>query len=155
MINLTKDALSEILEYHSDTGLFTRKKILNFKQKLGETVGSKDAKGYIIIRFNGKQYKAHRLAWLVTHGELPTGEIDHINRIKSDNRIVNLRDVDKSVNQQNRNNVKGYSKDGNRWKSQIRYRGKFKHLGCYATETDAYLAYVSAKSEYHMKAREL
>lgn len=53
--------------------------------------GSLDKYGYLIIKVKGKQFKAHRIAWLLNYGEFPRGEIDHINRIKTDNRIENLR----------------------------------------------------------------
>jgi len=52
--------------------------------------------GYIIIKINRKDYQAHRLAWLYEYGNFPKQTIDHINRIKTDNRICNLRDVSQS-----------------------------------------------------------
>jgi hypothetical protein len=151
---ITQKELLENLLYDKDTGVFTRKISLNTKVKVGDVAGGKDTKGYVCIRVVGKTYKAHRLAWLYVYGNIPIAEIDHINGIKDDNRIANLRDVTKSVNQQNRRFVKGYSKDGNRWKAQIRFGGKWKHLGCYETEQQAHVAYLSAKTKVHMKARE-
>jgi hypothetical protein len=151
---ITQKELLENLLYDKDTGVFTRKISLNTRVKVGDVAGGKDTKGYVCIRVVGKTYKAHRLAWLYVYGNIPIAEIDHINGIKDDNRIANLRDVTKSVNQQNRRFVKGYSKDGNRWKAQIRFGGKWKHLGCYETEQQAHVAYLSAKTKVHMKARE-
>lgn len=60
--------------------------------------GSYDKDGYLIIKFKGRQYKAHRLAWLLYYGFLPTYNIDHINGNKTDNRINNLRDVPQQLN---------------------------------------------------------
>jgi hypothetical protein len=151
---ITQKELLENLLYNKDTGLFTRKISLNTKVRIGDLAGGKDTKGYVCIRVAGKTYKAHRLAWLYVYGNMPIGEIDHINGIKDDNQIANLRDVTKSVNQQNRQFVRGYSRDGNRWKAQIRFGGKWRHLGCYETEHEAHAAYLLAKTEVHMKARE-
>lgn len=151
---ITQKELLENLSYDKDTGVFIRKISLNTKVRVGDVAGGKDVKGYVCIRVAGKTYKAHRLAWLYVYGNMPIGEIDHINGIKDDNRIANLRDVTKSVNQQNRKFVRGYSRDGNRWKAQIRFGGKWKHLGCYKTEHEAHSAYLLAKNEVHMKARD-
>jgi hypothetical protein len=151
---ITLDELKELVEYDSNTGLFTRKKRTSNRIKEGQTIVSKDAKGYICFRLKNKMHKAHRLAWFYVHGKFPNGEIDHINGVVYDNRICNLRDVTKSVNQQNRKSVRGYSKDGNRWKAQIRADGKWRHLGCFETENEAHDAYLKAKSFMHMKAKE-
>lgn len=68
--------------------------------------------GYLMIMINGKAYPAHRLAWLIVYGTMPDGFIDHINRVRTDNRISNLRLVTHSENMQNRkiqkNNKSGY-----------------------------------------------
>ena len=151
---MNQQRVKELLEYEKTTGIFVRRVRTSNRIKVGEIAGSKDKSGYVCIRVDGKTYKAHRLAWLYVHGAWPTGEIDHINNQKDDNRISNLRDVSKSINQQNRKTVRGYSKDGNRWKAQIRAAGKWKHLGCFATEAEAHAAYQQAKNVMHVKARE-
>lgn len=66
--------------------------------------GSYDKDGYLIIKIKAKQYKSHRLVYLLHNGHMPNGVIDHINRIKTDNRIDNLRDVEQQINV--------YNKDG-------------------------------------------
>ena len=53
--------------------------------------GSLDKDGYLILKIKGKQYKAHRIAWLLCKGDYPTEEIDHIDRNRTNNRIENLR----------------------------------------------------------------
>jgi len=60
--------------------------------RAGTLVGSKSAKGYICLAFKGRLLRAHHVAWLLAHGRWPTGEIEHINGIRDDNRIVNLRE---------------------------------------------------------------
>lgn len=54
--------------------------------------GSFDKDGYLILKVKGKQFKAHRVAWLLNCGTFPNSELDHINRCKTDNRIENLRE---------------------------------------------------------------
>ena len=63
--------------------------------------GSYDKDGYLIIKIKGKQYKAHRLVYLWHHGRFPSEEIDHINRIRDDNRIENLRESTRKQNVRN------------------------------------------------------
>lgn len=63
--------------------------------------GSLDKCGYLIYKIKGVQIKAHRLVWFLNYREFPSQQIDHINRIKTDNRIENLRLADAFV--QNRN----------------------------------------------------
>lgn len=54
--------------------------------------GSFDKDGYLIIKVKGRQFKAHRIVWLLTYGDFPKSELDHINRVRTDNRIENLRE---------------------------------------------------------------
>jgi hypothetical protein len=54
--------------------------------------------GYVQIKISGKLYHAHRLAWLYVYGYMPEKEIDHINRIRDDNRIANLREATSQLN---------------------------------------------------------
>lgn len=70
--------------------------------------GSIDKDGYLIIKVKGKQFKAHRIAWLLYYGYFPKSELDHINRNKLDNRIENLRESNRS--EQNRNKDKKSNK---------------------------------------------
>lgn len=151
---MNQQELKKVLEYNPVNGLFFRRIRTSNRINEGDIAGSRDKKGYICIRVYGKTYKAHRLAWLYMKGSWPEYEIDHINGIKDDNRIINLRDVEKHVNQQNRFNIKGYSKDGNRWKAQIRVNRKWIHLGCFGTEKEAHDEYIKAKKRYHIQARE-
>ena len=81
-----KEVIQYIRKYfiYNPDGTFTRKDHPN-------SSGSFDKDGYLIIKIKGKQYKAHRLVYAYFNGRFPPDEIDHINRVRSDNRIENLR----------------------------------------------------------------
>ena len=102
--------LKEILSYSPDTGIFTWK-VSHPRAKAGSPAGAIDHYGYVVIRLDGVLYKAHRLAWLYVKGEWPTKNLDHINQIKCDNRISNLRSVGQSVNMHNAR-IKSTNKSG-------------------------------------------
>lgn len=91
--NQSKPIGDDVLEYirshfsyNHSTGIISRNDRANSN-------GSYDKDGYLILKIKKKQYKAHRVAWFLYYGVFPTKEIDHINRNRSDNRIVNLREV--------------------------------------------------------------
>lgn len=69
------------------------------------SLGSYDKDGYLIIKVKGKQFKAHRIVWLLNYGRFPKSEIDHINRIRTDNRIENLRESNRFEQVHNRNQL--------------------------------------------------
>lgn len=88
---ITHDRLKELLHYNPDTGVFTNRVRRGGNALAGGIAGCITNKGYVHIRIDGKDYQAHRLAWLYVYGEFPKIEIDHINHIRSDNRISKLR----------------------------------------------------------------
>jgi len=79
--------------YHAN-GTFTRSDRKN-------SHGSYDKDGYLIIKIKGRKYKAHRLVYAFHFGEFPPGELDHINRVRDDNRIENLRNATRFQNVRN------------------------------------------------------
>nr|WP_318383180.1 HNH endonuclease signature motif containing protein [uncultured Enterobacter sp.] len=114
------------------------------------------ADGYrqVALRLDGKQYqlKAHRVAWILAHGAILHGkQIDHINGIRDDNRLCNLRLVTQRENDQNRRRAKGYSwnKCCSKWEAYIRVNGVRHHLGLFTSEAAARAAYLKAKARYH------
>jgi len=141
--------------YDPETGVFTRIRASG-GAKIGDTPRP-GSEGYVRIRLCSKTYAAHRLAWLWVYGELPAGEIDHINGIKSDNRISNLRDVSHDINTANlvapqSNNTSGYlgvTRYKKKWRAQISVNGKMRYVGLFATAEEAHQAYLAAKASHH------
>ena len=61
-------------------------------------VGTISGHGHKQTHLDGDTYYIHRLIWLYVYGSWPENTIDHINGIKTDNRLENLRDVTQAVN---------------------------------------------------------
>ncbi|WP_343627427.1 HNH endonuclease [Comamonas aquatica] len=152
-------ALLETLDYDPATGVFTWKIAPNSRAWPGKVAGRLWNNQYRRISINGREYQEHRLAWFYVYKSWPTGEIDHINRIKHDNRISNLRCTTRSGNQQNkgqsRSNTSGipgvyWHKRDKRWIAAIRVNGQKKMLGSYKELSDAAEAYRAAKLKHHI-----
>lgn len=151
--------IKEYLSYDQETGIFTWIKSPKAAVKINSTANSRDIKGYVIVNYKNKTYKLHRLAWYYVYGELPTCNIDHINEVKDDNRIRNLRlDVHnrntQNVSKLQSNNSSGYrgvswAKHTNKWLASIKIKGRSKNLGYYDTPEEAYGVYITAKRKYH------
>ena len=154
---VTRDKLKEIFDYNPENGLFIRLVRTAPIAPAGRIAGSLKDTGYINIVIKGRPYKAHRLAWLYVYGEWPEGEIDHINHIKHDNRIANLRDVSKSENMRNvsirKSNTSGVIgvtqyPDGKRWRADIRVDSKTMFLGLFDTKEEAITERIKANIKY-------
>ena len=139
---MTQDELKQLVSYDPKTGIFLRLKKTSNRINMDEASGWKDAYGYIELTLAGKRCKAHRMAWLYMTGKMPVGEIDHINRVKDDNRFCNLRDVARLENELNKgiqkNNTSGYKgvsfqKQSGKWEAYVCSQRKKKSLGVFAT----------------------
>jgi hypothetical protein len=127
---------------------------------VGKIAGGLTPDGYVnvALTYLGEQrkYRGHRIAFAMTYGRWPLHEIDHKNRVRSDNRIANLREATDLQNAQNArkrvDNNSGYvgvSRNKKHWSARIRVNTKLRYLGCFASAEDAGRAYLAAKAQLH------
>lgn len=155
MAKLTHERLREMVAYSPETGLFSCL-MARKNRAVGDIEDRIAGPGYVAFCLDGRQYYAHRLAWFYMHGEWPAGEVDHINRDKTDNRLANLRVATRSQNSanigarsDNRSGFKGVFPNKRRWSSQVIARGKTYHLGTFDTPEMAHEAYCHAARRLH------
>lgn len=117
----------------------------------GKEIKRKDTLGYISIHNSKFSLLGHHFAWYMTYNNVDFEELDHINRVRNDNRICNLRIATRQQNNFNTNS-KGYhfDKSSNKWFSQIMVDGKKIFLGRFDTRHQAHYAYLIAKEKYHI-----
>lgn len=154
------DVLSQIgkdMRFDESTGRFfwkTRKQ----GRKLSMPAGGINQDGYRQLFVGGYPVLEHRLVWLFKTGDWPVGEIDHVNGDVLDNRFCNLRDVSRSVNQQNqrkshRDSLTGLlgsrPTENGSFRAEIQVNGVKKSLGRYSTAEEAHAVYLAAKREMH------
>lgn len=170
--DLTVEVARELLEYDPETGVLTWKprnqKWFTYKdfhihwnsRWAGKTVGTLSKRGYLVFNVRNKLHTAHRTAWMLFHGEEPSGLIDHRNGDPTDNRITNLRCTNHKVNAENQRDksrgkalplgvfpVNG-SKTGKVF-ARIIVNGRRKYLGTFEKPEEAAQAYLKAKRELH------
>lgn len=152
---VTRERLLELFDYDQESGLFTYRRKTSIKEQ-GAVAGYLDGKGYRRIRIDKKTYPAHWLAWLVVYGRFPSIQIDHINRIKTDNRIANLREATGTENARNRgmqkNNRSGHTgvywaAHAKKWTAQIKVGGRQVNLGRFSSKELAILVRKRAERE--------
>lgn len=171
--DLTADDVRQLLDYDSATGIFRWRVRPLHMFKDARSCGAWNGRyankraggisnGYASVRIHDRAYFLHRVAWLLSTGQWPLGEIDHINGLKTDNRIANLRDVPGSVNHENvRKRPAGGSnlplgvhflrrKVVRRYSASLRIAGRATHLGYFSTPEEAHAAYVRAKRVHHV-----
>lgn len=144
-----RDRLLHLLDYNQETGVFTWRNPTTPCVRVGQRAGTIQSGGYVQIKLDKVNYLAHRLAWLYIYGTWPTEQIDHKNRVRHDNRILNLRDCTRPENLQNTgtpcNNTSGVKgvdqrtrRDGERlWRARIGVKGRSRHLGYFPTFAEA------------------
>lgn len=153
---ITQQRLRDLAHYCQQTGKFTHLQSKGSK-KAGMSAGSLRRDGYVYAMFDGHRGMAHQFAWLYVTGEWPTQEIDHIDGNKANNAFVNLRQVSRRMNTENKRMAKRTSTTGllgairhpRGFVARIVSEGKRTHLGIFETPEAAHEAYVQAKRRLH------
>ena len=177
-MELTAEIARELLTYNPDTGKLywkersEKKYYKNYKismKKWNLRWAGKEAFTTISYRETGKigglhggffnkDFRAHRIAWLIYYGEWPKNQIDHINQDPTDNRIENLRDVTQLENLKNQalrsNNKSGYigvhfEKSKQKYRVRVQINNSKKHIGYYNTIEEAVAARAVANINYN------
>ena len=143
---IDQETVKKLFHYDAESGMLIWRFGNGRNVKPWQEVKAKNGNGYYTAKIHGKSYLAHRLAWLYVHGSFPNKYIDHKNRIRNDNRLCNLRDVNTTDNAQNislpSHNKSGYIgvswiKSHNCWTVYVKVNKKNKWLGYYKNLDDA------------------
>lgn len=149
----TEQHIRDFFEYDPITGIITARVSFG-PHKANSRVGGRKRNGYRVVGAFWKVYPEHHLAWFLYHGRWPTEAIDHINGVRDDNRIENLREVTHAENCKNRRRMKNnssgvqgvyYSERHKMWKANIQANGHAVFLGYYRTIDEATIARKAAE----------
>lgn len=165
----SRDYLNECFTYNPDTGVLswktrprehfnTDRSWKRFNSTLaGTDIINVDSHGYVAVRIGKKLMRVHRVAWVMMTGEVPK-IIDHINRIKNDNRWVNLRNVDCIENNKNLSmkatNTSGHTgiywnSSVEKWQAYINVDKRSLYLGIFDELDDAIIVRKDAEIKYN------
>ena len=150
---LTITRLREALSYDRGTGIFIWRISRPGLARASGVAGWNNGMGYITVSLDGKNYKAHRLAFFYMTGKWPEHDVDHADTNKSNNSWANLREATRSQNRantcvrsDNTSGYKGVTWDNRRqkWRAQTMVRGKRLYLGLFDRIENAATAYLFA-----------
>ena len=162
--DISPEEVRELISYDPVTGIMRWKWRYNLKPKAaswnarnaGNPILTKDSKGYIFLSIYKQKYRAHRVAW--AHGQWPILDLDHINLVKTDNRIENLREATVAQNGHNvgliNRNTSGargvfWHRGARKWQASIFCLGKSIYLGLHMRFEDAVAVRRAAELKYY------
>lgn len=155
---LTADLARRLFNYDPISGAMFWRESPRRNVPAGALAGALHPSGYLIVKVRGVSCQVHRLAWLMIHGHWPAQQLDHINGVRNDNRIGNLRECTPGENCQNTalygNNSSGYTgvswhKASCKWRARIDQGGVQHVLGYFGNKELAREAYLQAKAAFH------
>lgn len=148
--------LKEFFDYH-DSGWLVWKKTKGSRTKIGSSAGGITVHGYYTVGFDQKKHQLSRLIYIWHNGDIGAFDIDHKDRVTTNNKITNLRICTRSFNNgntkipvTNTTGFKGvsYEKRRGKFEAYINFKSKKKHLGYYERPEDAAVAYNEAAVKY-------
>lgn len=168
--DLSIDELRELVDYDQFTGVLRWKWRYNLhpqavtwnERNAGNAIVGRDSKGYIVAQVYKQPYRAHRVAWAHHYGKWPILNLDHINGIKTDNRIENLREATVAQNghnvgltKRNASGVRGvfWHRGAKKWQASIHYLGQDIYLGLHEKLEDAAKRRREAEIQYYGEYR--
>lgn len=152
---LTAERARELFRYDAETGdLFWKERAS--RRHPDRPLRGNSSSGYYKVMVDRGTYLVHRICWLVFHGVWPVG-IDHINGLKTDNRLCNLREATQRQNAQNMRSVVGlsgvqgvsWSETRKKWRAAITDGRRYISLGYFSTIPEAQAVYLKNKRERH------
>ena len=156
---MNQNELKNLFKYDAETGLLYWKVRTSLNTKVGKVAGTHNHwSNYIYIKIDNKIYPAHKLVWLYHHGAYPSGCIDHVNGIRNDNRIDNLRHATRAQNSQNmrmfKSNTSGvkvvdWQKCSQRWRVRLQVNHNRINIGSFDCLELAELVANEARAKYH------
>ncbi|WP_338805097.1 HNH endonuclease signature motif containing protein [Xenorhabdus griffiniae] len=128
-------------------------------QYVGKRAGGKDGCGYVVVHTKGIAIRVHRAIWIFAHGSIPSSLfIDHINHIRDDNRIVNLRLVTHLQNMKNQamhsTNISGvngvsFDRKKRKWIASLRHLDNTVNLGEFTSMDEAIEARLEGNQRFN------
>ena len=141
--------LQQAFDYDPSSGVFRNGYTKSNRALEGAVAGYVPQHGYLTLRYQCRQLLASRVAWFLMTGIDPLDkEVEHKDRIRTNNRFDNLRLASRSQNNNNKMS-KGWTKSGDRYVARIRVNGQETYLGRFDTPDEAHAAYVAKHVEIH------
>lgn len=156
--DISIERLRFLFSYDSETGNLIRNVAKPPNTKAGDIAGHMSDQGYFLVNVDGLLIRVHRVIWAINKGKWPDNNLDHIDGIRTHNKMENLREVMQAENMQNsfvrrnsRTGIKGVRlrEDTGKYHAYIQINKKMIDLGCYVSIEDAIVARKDAEIKHH------